>query len=221
MYPCIAALLLALPISAVAQSWKTPAPTLKPLPTQDVPLAKRELAKIVGEKRSAGFVVAKTDCPFDDCTDVVEREIRFEEYLPTGIPTLKEVNSVGCFGRKKDQWQCFRPLKFFQVSTESGVHDIWPRPQTLDVNRVARILDYLQSDCYRNEFADRARVRKLNFDSGFEFPYAVEFDKSEEYLVSLGPRSYVFVQLVLREASNLPSQCEFTVVDAFLRRAIP
>ena len=210
--------LLALPVSGLAQMGSTSAPVFKPLPPGDMPLAKKALERAVGADRATRFVLAETNCPFDTCTEVVERTVVFEERLELLNPAMRQVGRVLCYGKKKDEWRCHGPFKLlhFDMSESHGEISL---EEGLGVDTIVRLLDYLQSDCYRNMFAELAERRQIAVRHAGTPPTSVRARRSGGYVVSLGRGTHV--QLAIDDRPNQSSACEFTLVDVAWRTVVP
>lgn len=212
-------LLILLPNSA----WSQPNPPaydfLKPLLPDDAHNARLSLAKVVGEELADGFSIVHTDCPFfETCTDVVRREIAFERLLSTIRPDIHLVSRTNCYGIKEKNWHCYKPFEAVRFKTAEGNHHVLQR-DNLSPELIARILEYLRSDCYEKAFMSQPQLRKFGFQEGKKQPTYIKARKPDGYYVSLGYGSHI--ELVIADSPDRISGCDLTLVNGYWRLVRP
>ncbi len=212
-------LLILLPYSAWSQPNRPHYGILKPLLPNDAHNARLALAKVVGKEQAKEFSIAHTACLFfETCTDVVEREIVFERLLSTIRPDIHLVSRTYCNGIMETNWICGRPFEAIRFTTAEGNHHVLQRAN-LPPELIARILEYLRSDCYEKAFISQPQLRRFGLLEGKKQPTNIRARKPDGYYVSLGYGSHI--ELVIADSPDRISGCDLTLVDGYWRLVLP
>lgn len=193
-----------------------PSSSLKPLPLGDVDRARHALAKIVGRKSSSTYSVAESDCyPFESCSDVVRREIVFEQRPDSINASIYDINRVYCTGTKLEPWSCSGPERFARFSAFEGVYDVQLEGD-ISLARASGLMDYLWSTCYKVALEEFPRVRHLAGLEIHRMPTKMDELSLGRYLVHIAENRClgIFVALTIEDDLSLPSECPYRLINA-------
>jgi hypothetical protein len=194
--------------------------SLTPLVSGDVDRARHALANRVGKEPSSTYSVAKSHCnPFDSCSDVVRREIVFEQSSGSPDALVHDISRVYCSGIKLDPWHCSNPYRLARFSAFDG---LYVRLEgNISLESALRLMNYLNSACYRSALEAFPHVANVARLQARRMPTTMKEVSLGRYWVGIAENTGIYAALTIEDNLSQQSECPYRLVSADRRLVLP